>query len=153
MSWNPFSSGVMEVHYTVRNTGNSRLVLAPAVMAAVVRAPADPAAAGMELLPGEQRQVTLHVAGVWPVALAPVEVELSGHGPATLAGQGQAVPSFDSLRTRILVAAVPWSQSVVAVGLALLMLGTARRRRRRQAQVEQLIAEARMEGMLSSQLG
>lgn len=149
MSWSPFSPGAMEVHYTVRNTGNTRLLLNQTVTVAGVAAPAHPAGTGMELLPGGQRQVTLHVAGVWPVAVAPVEVELAGNIPQSGPAQGAAIPPLETVSKQLVVAAMPWPQLLVVAGLALLMLGTARRRRRRQAQVEHLIAQARREGQLS----
>lgn len=149
MSWNPFAPGSMEVHYTVRNTGNTRLSLNQAVTAAGVPGPADPAAPGLELLPGGQRQATVRVDGVWPVGLAPVSVDIAGQVPQPAAAPGTPIPPPATVRAQVLAAAIPVPQLLVVSGLALLGLGLARGRRRRRAHVEQLIAQARHEGQLS----
>lgn len=150
MSWNPFAPGSMEVHYTVRNTGNTRLVLDQSVTAAGVQGLADPTASGMELLPGEQRQATVRVDGVWPLVLAPISVEIAGHVPQSGAAQGAPIPPLETLHKQVLVAAMPWPQLLVLGGLALLGLGLAHGRHRRRKEVEQLIAQARREGELNA---
>lgn len=149
-NWNPFAPGAMEVRYTVHNTGNTRLALKAAVTAAGMQAPKDPAVAGLELLPGGRREVTVRVAGVWPIVLAPVAVQLSGEVPPSggLGGTGNA--ALKGVENHSTVAAMPWPQLLALAGLALLGLGLVHGRRRRRAEVERLIAAARLEGRLAS---
>lgn len=149
MSWNPFTPGSMDVEYSVRNTGNTRLRLKDAVTAAGAKGAVEPTDAGMELLPGQTRRVTARVDGVWPVFVAPVAVELSGQVPAASGTSAAAVPALDTMRADVLAPAIPWPQLLLAAGTVLLARGLVRGRRKRHAAVEQLIAEARREGQLS----
>lgn len=148
VSWNPFSPGSMDVEYTVRNTGNTRLLLKDVVTAAGAKGEVALADAGKELFPGQMRRVTARVDGVWPVIAAPVAVELSGQVPASSPAPA-AVPALDTVRADVLVPAIPWPQLLLTAGILLLAGGLVRGRRKRRAAVEQLIADARREGQLS----
>ncbi|MHA7270303.1 COG1470 family protein [Arthrobacter sp. HLT1-20] len=146
MSWNPFSPGSMDVQYTVRNSGNTRLQLADAVTAAGAIGSGVPHSAGMELLPGQVHQVNVRLDDVWPVFVAPVAVELDAQVPAAADNPEAVMPAPETLRVDVLVPAIPWAQLLLAAGTLLLAAGRVRGHRKRRAEVARLIADARREG-------
>lgn len=159
LSWNPFAPGAATVSYSVRNTGNARLSLAAVVTAGAGRTGPARVEAGNEMLPGEERQFTATVQGVWPLFLAQVGVEVSGAVP-TASGSINNAGSIDarqgatadmapvSASTAIL--AMPWPQLLVLAGGLLTAIGMTRGRSRRRLVVEELIAQARRDGELSA---
>ncbi|AIY00464.1 hypothetical protein ART_0865 [Arthrobacter sp. PAMC 25486] len=146
MSWNPLAPGSVDVSYSVRNTGNTRLVLNDEVTAAGAQAPPRDEDTTVEMLPGEERDFAATVAGAWPVGLATVTVRLMGHVPDAEQQAAAGAPALADVRAESRVIAMPWPQLLVLAGLLLLFFGLLRGHRKRRAAVEELIAQARREG-------
>ncbi|WP_394554043.1 WxL protein peptidoglycan domain-containing protein [Agromyces sp. MMS24-JH15] len=145
----PFGTGEAVVTYTVRNTGNLRL---SATQAASVAGPGGlfpVAAAGLgdlpELLPGDEREVRVPIAGVFPAGLVTADVVLQPIVPQTVDASDAAV-AVDAVRAQ----ATTWAVSWTLLGLVLLVVAAAvlpfvlrgRRRRREDARVAAAVAEA-----------
>jgi hypothetical protein len=145
--WNPLQPGAVDVSYAIRNTGNTRLRVAPSVRISSVLV-ADVAREGeemLELVPGETRTGHVRFPGVWPLgAYEAVVTASAATSPQTASGgsvEGEG---------RASVFAAPWSQLAVAAAIALtsvLVAGVVGRRRRR---LDGLLAAAREEGRRSA---
>lgn len=142
LSWNPFQAGAAAVTFEVRNTGNASVVLGGEVTAGTGSVDFPGAdAVRQELLPGDSRAFTVVVPDVWPtvfvpgaVALAPTAYDLGG-APVEVAPQ----------TTPVTIWAVPVSQLLVVIGVALILVPLLWRRRRFAA----ALAAAREEGRAS----
>lgn len=126
---NPFGSGRVTVHYTVRNTGNVRLEGAQAVRVDLpwgssVDAPALKRIP--ELLPGNEMSMSTEVSGVWPVVLPTAVVRLE---PAAMPGDVNPPAAATEVSDSFL--AVPWSQLGVLALLVLAVFLLRWRRKRR----------------------
>jgi hypothetical protein len=142
LSWNPFQPGRVTVTYRLVNDGNVRMQAKPTVSAQGQTSAADPDAPPMELLPGESREVTADVGGVWPLFFAPVQVSVE---PMLVTPDGEA-QSVEPLVAEYGVWVIPVPQLLVLAGVALIVVALLVGRRRSQRRVAALIAEAREEG-------
>ncbi|MDR0594173.1 MAG: DUF916 domain-containing protein [Bifidobacteriaceae bacterium] len=137
--WNPFEPGSVTVDYTVSNTGNTRLTLAPS---AGVAGPFGLGAktwrgemAG-ELAPGETRTGSFTVRRVWP--LGQLTVDLDFHPEATIETGGLPVGG----QVEIAAVAVPWPQLALLVAGGGLFAFWLRSRRRAKRDVARRVGEA-----------
>ncbi|WP_407317516.1 hypothetical protein UQW22_13315 [Isoptericola halotolerans] len=143
---NPFDAGALDVTYEVENTGNVRLRTQPEIL---VSGPFGLVSHGVqaeeivEIAPGETRRGTVRISSAWPVltydvnitaGLSPVSDELSFDGA-------------EQANARTTTLAVPWSQLVVLVVTALLVVWSALRRRHARTRTQQMIAQAREEAL------
>lgn len=121
--------GSMEVSYTIRNTGNVRMAVEPAVEVAGPFGLLPESADGErvdELLPGSEVLQTVTVDGVWPLVREDVTVSA-----AALPGPGGLDPDLGSVTASVVVWAIPWVILGLLLLLVALMVLWARRRRRR----------------------
>ena len=146
MSWNPFQPGLVTATYQVVNDGNVRLQASPVVETQGTETQVDPKAPAIELLPGERREITTPVSGVWPLFFLPVQVRVD---PTVVTPEGdpQTAPTVVA---QFGVWAVPLPQLIVVAGMALLILALWVGRRRSQRRVEAMVAEAREAGRRES---
>jgi hypothetical protein len=142
ISWNPFQPGQVTAVYEVVNDGNVRIQAAPVVESQGKTAETDPDAPPMELLPGERRQVTASVAGVWPSFFAPVQVRID---PTVVTPDGDP-QSADAVVGDFGAWALPLPQLFVLLGIALVVVALLVGRRRSKLRVEAMLAEAREAG-------
>jgi hypothetical protein len=136
-SWNPFSPGDLAITYTAENAGNTQLRLADEI-----------GGAGTErgdLLPGEQRTVTIEPLSVWPVGLVTVDVIVHG----TVPSDGAEVAP---VRTSIVVWAIPWPHLLMLAGILLIVAAVFFGRRRSKARIERLLEAARADGRTEAEL-
>jgi hypothetical protein len=131
---NPIGPGSLQVHYTVRNTGNVRLAADQTVTASIPFATVQTVTPRPvpELLPGSSLSFTVDLPGVWPAFLgtARVELRLKPTRP------GDSFPPDTSASGSHSVLTMPWPQLVVLLLLVGLVLGwrwSRVRRRRREA--------------------
>lgn len=126
--WSP---GRVEVTYTLTNTGNSRVSVAPAVRVAGPWGLLARTAAGQtidELLPGSSVQQSVTVPRVWPLVREVVTVSAVAGAP--VAGQ---VPGIPPAVASTVVWAIPWLVVVALLLILLLVVAiTFRRRWRKQ---------------------
>lgn len=141
---NPFVPGSASVSYTVRNTGNTRIELAPHVSAAGVGAVVDPSESALEVLPGDERVITAEIDSLWPTFLAPVTVEVAAS--VTTPPGVDASPEPFSERAETMMWAVPVAQLLTIAALGLLGAAVFAGRRRSRARLDALLADARREG-------
>ncbi len=120
MSWNPFQPGRVTAVYEVVNDGNVRIQAAPVVESQGKTAEVDADAAPMELLPGERREVTTSVPGVWPSFLAPLQVSID---PTVVTPDGDP-QTMDAVVQDFTVWAIPVPQLLVLVGIALVVFAS-----------------------------
>lgn len=131
---NPFAKGDATLTYRIRNTGNT--VLSGRQAASVsgpfgwFRTGAGPIAAPPELLPGESRDVTVHVHGVAPAFRLAATVTLT---PSLTDASGSVTP-LAPVRITAHGWAVPWTPmlAVVLLGAAAAVTTVLARRRRAQ---------------------
>lgn len=123
------SAGSVSVSYTLGNTGNVRMAVAPEVALA---GPFGLLGAGSkgdrvdELMPGGSVEQTTTVSGVWPLVRETVTVSATA-----LAATNGTDPGIGTVSTTVSVQAVPWAALVILVTLLLgLALLEVRRRRR-----------------------
>ncbi|ANJ27793.1 hypothetical protein [Agromyces aureus] len=141
-AWNPFAPGAVEVEYTVTNNGNARLAVEAAVSASGANGTAPVLTEPTELYPGDEREFSARVSQVWPLGFSVVTVDVDGQvSRSEVSGEEPT-----SSRIEIVVWAMPWSQLLVIVALALFLFAILRGRRRRRTELERLLDEARLAG-------
>lgn len=127
--WNPLALGAVDIEYTLRNTGDTRLA---AVAASAVHGPFGVAAVGTgtqqlpEILPGSEVEVSQRLTGV--AAL----LWLGGDITVVPASVGVGAQQLDTVIVPISTAAVPIATLLVLVALAaavLVVVVVVRRRR------------------------
>jgi hypothetical protein len=127
-----FGAGAIHVEYTLRNSGNVRMAVTPAVQVAGPFGLLAHTTAGDrvdELLPGGQAKVSTSVSGVWPLGLETVTVLATGLPSAT--GEN---PGVGTVRASTHVWALSWLVGfLLALVLGLGVLREVRRRRRGRA--------------------
>lgn len=145
-SVNPFEPGSVGVSYTVTNTGNARLSVAPSArisgpfgwFAQEVVLPSI-----SEVAPGESRTLKATVRSVWPLFL----ISVSGMARGAAVSEDLDVGIVPVAADSAVAPALPWSQLVVlaVIGLLVAMSWYERRRRRRKMTelIERVKAEAR----------
>jgi hypothetical protein len=142
MSWNPFQPGTVTVVYSVVNDGNVRIQASPVVQAQGTRSPAATKNPAMELLPGDQRKVTAHVSGVWPLFFLPAEVRVD---PTVVTPDGDP-RAAGAIVQQVGVWAIPVPQLLVLAGIVVVILALLAGRRRSKRKVEAMVAQAREAG-------
>ncbi|MEU3163329.1 DUF916 domain-containing protein [Streptosporangium sp. NPDC006930] len=137
-SWNPFSSGSIDMTYTVTNEGNVRVAADTNVRTSGFvgesgwKDTSD--AKTREVMPGGSREFTVQVTGVWP--LGPITSQVV----ATPTVVGESIQGVAAQQTTVDTSlwALPWPQIVflVLLVLAFLVVRTllSRRRKRREQQ-------------------
>ncbi len=137
LSWNPFQPGVVTAIYEVVNDGNVRMQASPMVESQG-RTAADPDAAAIELLPGERREVSASVPGIWPLFFMPVQVRIE---PMMVTPDGEP-QATDAVVQEFGLWAIPLPQLLVLAGITLLIFAILVGRRRSKQRVEALVAAA-----------
>ncbi|MDQ1131181.1 WxL protein peptidoglycan domain-containing protein [Microbacterium sp. SORGH_AS_0888] len=142
-SWNPFAPGTVRLRIAVTNTGNMRFVAAGGAMVGgssggFVAAPDH----RHEFLPGDSREITAVVRGVWPGVLLPATVTVD---PEVVALDGTVVTAPSSVRD-VWVWALPWPQLLVVIGVLLLVAAIVGSRILGRRRLAALLQAARDEG-------
>ncbi|WP_022891357.1 DUF916 domain-containing protein [Agromyces subbeticus] len=149
-SWNPLHPGDIAVSFDVVNEGNVRLSVGGTVDIAgrQVAFPAD-AERQQDILPGEHHTFTADLDGVWPLFGFAGEIVVS----PTVTTVGGDTAEVAPASTSIFVWAVPWSQLLVLIGLALIIVALVWRRGRSKRRFDMLLAQAREAGRQDSAAG
>ncbi|MFY9712972.1 MAG: hypothetical protein WAK00_05815 [Microbacterium sp.] len=143
MSWNPFAPGEISIRFTVSNTGNVRFNARGTVAAGgqSVLFP-GPDEATHEFLPGDTRQITAVVQDVWPTFLVTTTTTLA---PDVVTIDGKELTADPIIKESILWA-MPWSQLIVLLAIALLIAAASWNRIRGRRRLAELLRNAREEG-------
>jgi len=143
MSWNPFAPGRASVTFEARNVGNTRLLVRGDIDAAHRSTP-FPAASEpqQELLPGDERTLTVTIDQAWPLFLIIGEIRLT---PDVITVDGSAA-SLDPVVEQVMIWAIPWPQLLVLGGVLLLVGGLVRTRIQSRQKTALLVSRAREEG-------
>jgi len=146
-SWNPFRPGQVTATFQLENTGNTRLSIAGSASAGTGTAafPTDGEPIG-DLLPGDVRQITVPIDGVWPSILLRGELNIAPEAAALDGTSPVAERAEVSFRTW----AIPWAQLIVLISLALLIAAVIGNRRRGRRRLDALLEQARAEGRASA---
>jgi hypothetical protein len=142
-SWNPFRAGSVTVDYTVENTGNTRLSVAPtARVAGPFGLLAKQLEAEMpgELAPGESRTGSVTVDGMWPLFRLTATVTVDAEPVVQTGGSPAAAVASDA------VAALPWPQLTVLAVAALLVVWRARDQAKRRRDLDRRLEQAVEDG-------
>jgi hypothetical protein len=142
MSWNPFQPGSVTAVYELVNDGNVRIQAEPVVQSQGRNAKVDPDATTIELLPGDSREVTATIPGIWPLFFTPVQVSID---PTVVTPEGDPM-SVDAISQDFGVWAIPLPQLIVLAGILLVVFAVLAGRRRSKLKVETMVAEAREAG-------
>lgn len=147
VSWNPLRPGETTVTFEIANEGNTRLLAAGTVASGTGSAefPAGDERR-QELLPGDTRELTVVVDGVWPLFIAPTSVTVVAES-VTMDGSSAGL---EPVRSETVTWAVPWPQLIIIAGLALLIIALVWGRRRSKRKLETMLEDAREEGRRSS---
>lgn len=133
--WSLFSPGRVSIAYTASNDGNTTLAVRDAV--------GDAASDQGNLLPGEQRRMTVATFNAWPWGVLFLDLTVDADVPG---GSLSAAPQS----TSIVLWAIPWLQLLAAAGILLIILAIFSGRRRNKRRLQRLLNEAREEGRRSS---
>lgn len=141
-SLNPFEPGTAWVHYSISDTGNTRLAVAPTIsisgpFGAFARS--IPGEVINEIGPGETRTFRIEVPEVWPLGLLLVDVSADPH----VVPVGDSVTQVAAVQSSALAAAIPWSQLVIVLVIVLLIWWWRHDRRRLRRDLDRQLAEAR----------
>ncbi len=149
-TWNPLSPGEVTATFELTNAGNTRLTVAGIASAGTgeIAFPADGDPVG-DLLPGDTREVTVAIDGTWPTFYAPGELVVT---PAAEAMDG-TTPEADAVTVDLGAWAMPWSQLLVLLALALIIAALTWNRRRGRRRMEELLQQAREEGRRTAESG
>ncbi|WP_345800337.1 DUF916 domain-containing protein [Microbacterium sp. AZCO] len=142
-SWNPIRPGELTVTFDVSNDGNTRILAAGVVEAGgqTVSFPAE-GESPQELLPGDERTITVLVKGVWPTFVVPTTVTLN----ATSATMDGGTQDLDPVQATTVAWAIPWPQLILLAGIALIVLAILWNRIRSRRKLDTLLEQAREEG-------
>lgn len=130
-NWNPLQPGRVDLTYTAQNTGNLQLSFSDRLSSK-----GEPTDRG-DLLPGEERTLSLTQTSVWPLGLVTAELQVIPDA---------ADSEMSPLTQTITIWALPWPQLALLAGIALLVGGVLWGRRGARRRTEQMIAQAREEG-------
>lgn len=139
--WNPFAPGDASVGVVVRNTGNTRLSVAPTVTVAGTAGTVPEER--IELLPGDVRTIPSEVAGVWPTVVSPTVAELDAE---VITPDGGTADKLETVHAETTLWSMPWPQLLVLLGAALLLAAILTDRRRRSRRMDRMLEAARAEG-------
>lgn len=143
ISWNPFQPGSATVHYTVENVGNVRMQFTDRLIVGDQTATSSAAdASPLELLPGDRREGSITVSGVWPLVMIPATVQLD----QSIVGLDGSLEELDPLTAEVSITALPLPQLLVALALALILIAIFAGRRRQARELDRRLDEAREEG-------
>lgn len=143
LSWNPLRPGSVDVTFSVVNEGNTRLLAGGAVRAGFEsREFPGEGDQRQELLPGESREITTTVDGVWPLFVVPTSIVLD---PTATSRDGETVAA-DETSAEVVVWAIPVPQLLWLAGIALVVGALLWGRSRSRKKTAQLVAEARERG-------
>lgn len=142
-AWNPFRPGGAVAILTLRNTGNTRLLL-DGVLRLGSRTVVFPdlQERRQELLPGEERQIELRIDGVWPLIAVPAKLEIT---PTSFAMDGSTT-AIHPLAAGLTLWAVPSPQLALLLLLSSFVGLVAVLRRRSRRRLAVLLDRARAEG-------
>jgi len=141
-TWNPFETGRLSIGYTVSNTGNTRLSIAPRLTATTLFGLVSFEVSGddvAEIAPGESRTSTIAIPSVWPLFAYTAMVTAT---PTMIGADAQPVPVAAATATTT-IGAIPWPQLVVIALAALIVWWLWRDRRHRDAKIAALVEQAR----------
>ncbi|MFB8146763.1 WxL protein peptidoglycan domain-containing protein [Microbacterium sp. NPDC056003] len=146
LSWNPFRPGEATITFRAENTGNT-ILLAEGTVSAGGGSTEFPAEGErtLELLPGDSRDITVVVEGVWPLFVVPASVVVT---PTVVTMNGDNA-TIEPITADTVVWAVPWPQLIILAGLVLvvwaIVWGRIRSRRRLESMLEDAKAAGRRE--------
>ncbi|GIH25271.1 hypothetical protein Aph01nite_35810 [Acrocarpospora phusangensis] len=139
-SWNPFTSGSIDVTYTVANVGNVRVAPSAQIRTSALVGESGwddtSEAKTREIMPGSSRQFTARVTGVWPMGSLTTKIVTI---PSPV---GQPAPGVLAERVTVdtTLWALPWPQLVLLVLLVaaffVIRVYASRRRERLDRQAE-----------------
>ncbi|WP_225221535.1 DUF916 domain-containing protein [Microbacterium gallinarum] len=143
LSWNPFRPGEATITFRAENTGNT-ILLAEGTVSAGGGSTVFPAEGErtLELLPGDSRDITVVVDGVWPLFVVPASVVVT---PTVVTMNGDS-STIEPVTADTIVWAVPWPQLLLLTGIALLILALVWGRRRSKKRLQVMLEQAREEG-------
>ena len=146
-SWNPLRPGRVTTTFEVTNEGNTRLSPAGEVAAGTGEAvfPAEGEQLG-ELLPGDTREITVVVDGVWPTFRLPGRL----HVDPEVAVLDGTTAELEAVDVTFGTWAPPWPQLLVLLALAMLALALVGGRLRGRRRLEGLLRQAHEEGRRSA---
>lgn len=141
--WNPARPGAAVVTVTVRNDGNTRLLIHGTVTVGGQHT-AFPAGneKPQELLPGDTRSVTVRVPNVWPTVVAPASVLLT---PDLVKDTSDIAPP-PSVTADLLIWVLPLPQLLVLIGLGLVASAMTWRRASMKRKIAGMIEAAHTRG-------
>ncbi|WP_205789210.1 COG1470 family protein [Microbacterium sp. CPCC 204701] len=141
--WNPFRPGSAQVSFEVENTGNVRFLVDGTVSVGGHTVSAQqPDAQSQELLPGDRRSFTVTVDDVWPLFALPVTIAID----PTVVTLGGSEWAMNQVTAGAVIWAVPWSQLLVLLGLALAVGSFAWARNVSRRRIRTIVEEAREAG-------
>ncbi|MEE6295382.1 COG1470 family protein [Georgenia wangjunii] len=148
LSWNPLRPGETTVTFEVVNEGNTRLLAEGTVSAGGqnVEFPLE-GENRQELLPGDTREMSFRVDGVWPLFAVPVAVSFA---PEVVTADG-ATSTLEPVVAETTVWAIPWPHLGIVAGIALIVIAIMSGRTRSRRKLDALLAEAREQGRKSAQ--
>ncbi|MEE6274533.1 DUF916 domain-containing protein [Georgenia sp. MJ206] len=143
LSWNPLRPGETTVTFEVVNEGNTRLLAEGTVSAGGqnVEFPLE-GENRQELLPGDTREMSFRVDGVWPLFAVPVAVSFA---PEVVTADG-ATSTLEPVVAETTVWAIPWPHLGIVAGIALIVIAIMSGRTRSRRKLDALLAEAREQG-------
>lgn len=141
---NPFLPGSATVSILVANAGNSQLTITPH---AFITGPfgwleRSIALEPLDLLPGATRLIVTDVPAIWPLGAVSANVDASASVPESDVNVPSATAGAWTL-------ALPWTQLLLIVAIAGLIVGATLVRRRERRRVRQLVESARRDGAAS----
>lgn len=140
---NPLRPGEAQVSFDVVNEGNTRLAAAGTVSEGgrTVSFPVEGQQA-QELLPGDRREITVTIDGVWPWVLLTTTVTLAPEVLAISDTDASIVP----VSADVTIWAVPWPQLAILLGAGLVVWAILWRRSRSQRRISAMIDDALQRG-------
>lgn len=145
-SWNPFEPGRLAVDYSVANTGNTRLSVAPRITATALFGLVTFTVAGdeiVEIAPGETRSAAIRIPQAWPLFVYTAEVV-----PDTaVVGTGEdAALEVPPAEADAAIVAFPGPQLIALLIAAVLLWLLWRDRSRRERRLAEMLEQAREDG-------
>ncbi|MBO0984367.1 WxL protein peptidoglycan domain-containing protein [Rathayibacter sp. SD072] len=150
LDWNPLHPGSVAVDAEIVNTGNVRLLLDGTVSAGGASAPLVPEeATQQELLPGDRRTVSVVLDGVWPLFAVGVDFTVA----PTVVTPSEELVEIAPVSQSATVTAIPVPQLLSLLGVLLILGALFAGRLRSRRRVEELVREAKEEGLREGALG
>lgn len=148
LSWNPLRPGEATVTFELVNEGNTRLLAEGTVNAGGGSTAFPPEDENrQELLPGDSREISVPVDGVWPLFAVPVDVSFA---PEVVTADG-STSTLDPVVAGTTLWAIPWPHLAILAGIALLVIAVMSGRTRSRRKLDALLADAREQGRKSAE--